>query len=372
MKRQIWQTSKAGAIDRLKLAEEELTPLINGEVRISVKSVGLNFADIFAITGLYSATPEGRFIPGLEFSGVITEVSDGASSHDFKVGDKVMGVTRFGGYATVIDSEPEYLTPLPNDWSFQQGAAYLVQTLTAFYALTDLGNVKENQSVLIHSAAGGVGLQAMKLVQEMGAKPVGSVGSAAKVAFLSEMGFRDVYWRGDNFKRQLEQDDRYFDLVLDGVGGAVQRASFDHLRPMGRLVVFGAAEFTPGKNRPNYLKAAFQYLKRPKYDVMEMISDNKSVMAFNLPGARTPGLMPISRALACCSANTGPTCSKADMKLAEINKIMLGRIGVLSTQQSGARSIDQWYRVNLQQKFLQTSAAMSRSSKHRKLIPRSG
>ena len=70
--------------------------------------------------------------------------------------------------------------------------------------------------------------------------------------------------------------------MLDGIGGEVQKASFDALSPMGRLVVFGAAQFTPGRNRPNYLAAAWHYLRRPKYDVMAMISDNKSVMAFNL------------------------------------------------------------------------------------------
>jgi alcohol dehydrogenase len=280
MKRQIWQIHKAGAIDRLTLIDEEMRDLEKGKVRIAVKAVGLNFADIFAITGLYSATPHGAFVPGLEFSGVITQVSN--DQNDFSVGDKVMGVTRFGGYATVIDSDPEYLTSLPQSWSFQQGAAYLVQTLTAFYALTDLGNIQKGHSVLIHSAAGGVGLQAMKLVQVMGANPIGTVGCESKKSFLEELGFTDVYVRSNNFKLQLKQDNRRFDLVLDGVGGAVQKASFDCLNPMGRLVVFGAAEFTPGKNRPNYLTAAWKFLRRPKYDVMDMISDNKSVMAFNL------------------------------------------------------------------------------------------
>ena len=282
MKRTVWQTPKAGAIDRLQLNEETMPKLAEGKVRIQVKSVGLNFADIFAITGLYSATPSGAFIPGLEFSGEIIDVCETDFNHPFKVGDAIMGVTRFGGYASKIDIEPEYLTPLPDNWSAQQGAAYLVQTLTAFYALTELGNIKAKQSVLIHSAAGGVGLQAMKLVKAMGANPVGTVGSQSKAEFLQSLGFSDVYVRQEHFEQQLAQDQRQFDLVLDGIGGAVQQASFNRLKPMGRLVVFGAAEFTPGKNRPNYLKAAWQYLNRPKYDVMNMISDNKSVMAFNL------------------------------------------------------------------------------------------
>lgn len=278
MNTQVWYTPKAGAISRLTQRTQPLDDLAHNEVRVAVKSIGLNFADIFAITGLYSATPQGSFTPGLEYSGEVIE----SSSTKFKVGGSVMGVTRFGGYSTVINAQADYLTPLPSGWSHQQGAAYLVQTLTAYYALTELGNIKPNQTVLIHSAAGGVGLQAMKLVQSLGATPVGTVSSHIKADYLKSLGFEKIMVREPNFKKQLRQSQYTFDLVLDGVGGAVQKASFHALNPMGRLVVFGAAEFTPGKNRPNYVSAVFKYLKRPKYDVMDMISDNKSVMAFNL------------------------------------------------------------------------------------------
>lgn len=278
MNKRYWQSSKAGDIARLQLHETALTQLADHHVRVEVKSIGLNFADIFALSGLYSATPEGPFTPGLEYSGVVIE----SRSADWKVGDRVMGVTRFGGYCSVIDIESPYLTPLPDSWNFHQGAAYPVQTLTAYYALKELGQIKPHHQVLVQSAAGGVGIQAMRLVEAFGAKPVGTVRSATKQAFLKEMGFDQVLVRQDDFRSQLNDAKLRFDLVLDGVGGEVQKASFDALNPMGRLVVFGAAEFTPGKRRPNYLKAAWRYLKRPKYDVMDMISSNRSVMAFNL------------------------------------------------------------------------------------------
>lgn len=275
---QAWQTPKAGAISDLSMVDLPLTELKKGLVRINVKAIGLNFADIFALTGLYSATPKGAFVPGLEYSGEVIE----SQSESFSVGDRVMGVTRFGGYTTLIDSEPEYLTLIPKDWSYDQGAAYLVQTLTAYYALVELGNLKPNQNVLIHSAAGGVGLQAMKLCKAMNANPIGTVSSASKKEFLIHHGFEQILIRDNNFARQLIREEYNFDLVLDGIGGDIQKASFNHLNPMGRLIVFGAAEFTPGKNRPKYLSSIFKYLKRPKYDVMNMISDNKSVLAFNL------------------------------------------------------------------------------------------
>ena len=278
-KRKVWSTVKAGAIQRLQLVDETLPALKADEIEVSVKAVGLNFADIFALTGLYSATPEGRFIPGLEYSGVVSKV--GKNSTRFKLGDRIMAVSRFGGYASVIQSKEDYLVSLPDDWSFSQGAAYLTQTLTAWYALNDLGAIKPGYDVLVQSAAGGVGLQAMKLIKALGANSIGTVSSQNKIDFLADLGF-EAWIREPSFAKQVKRENRTFDLVLDAIGGEVQIASFNALKPMGRLVVVGAAEFTPGKNRPNYLKAALQYLRRPKYDVMVMISDNRSVMAFNL------------------------------------------------------------------------------------------
>jgi NADPH:quinone reductase-like Zn-dependent oxidoreductase len=277
--RKVWRTAKAGAIARLKLIEEVLPALSGDEVEVSVKAVGLNFADIFAITGLYSATPEGSFIPGLEYSGIVSNV--GKKCTRFNVGDRIMAVSRFGGYASIIQSREDYLVPLPDDWSFSQGAAYLTQTLTSWYALNDLGGMKSGHDVLVQSAAGGVGLQAMKLIKALGGNPIGTVSSEHKVKFLANLGF-EAWVREPSFGQQLKQKQKTFDLVLDAIGGEVQTASFNALKPMGRLVVFGAAEFTPGKNRPNYLTAAWKYLRRPKYDVMDMISENRSVMAFNL------------------------------------------------------------------------------------------
>lgn len=278
--RQYWQTPKAGNIAHLALHSERVGALTDDKVRVAVHAVGLNFADIFALTGLYSATPQAAFTPGLEFSGVVLECGKDVSQ--WRPGDRVMGVTRFGGYSTLVDSDPAYLWPLPDDWDFAAGAAYPVQTLTAWYALKTLGNLQPAQRVLIHSAAGGVGLQAMRLARVLGGIPVGTVGRADKVALLHSIGFEKVLVREKDFAQQLKRNQQQFDLVLDGIGGAVQKASFDALDPMGRLVVFGAAEFTPNGQRPDYLRALLRYLRRPRYDVMDMISANKSVMAFNL------------------------------------------------------------------------------------------
>ncbi|WP_237067428.1 zinc-binding dehydrogenase [Microbulbifer guangxiensis] len=280
--RRVWRTAKAGAISNLHLVEEPLGVLDREKIRIRVESVGLNFADIFALTGLYSATPRGSFVPGLEFAGIVAEVGAAADT-GLSAGDRVYGCTRFGGYTDCLDVLPRHCRRIPADWRFAEAAAFPVQSLTAYYALNDLGAVKPGQNILVHSAAGGVGLQAMRMLRQMGATPIGTAGSEGKRRFLQQQGFDEVIVRGADFASQLKSQlaGRRLHAVLDGIGGKIQKQSFEALAPMGRLVVFGAAEFTPG-NRPNWLKAAWLYLNRPRYDVMDMISSNRSVLAFNL------------------------------------------------------------------------------------------
>src|SRR4051812_19497602 len=129
IERQVYRINKAGSIKDLKLQIESLEPLQADEVCVQVKAIGLNFADIFAIQGLYSATPKGSFIPGLEFSGEVIAI--GSNVCQWKVGDQVMGATKFGGYASHINLNHQYVIPLPSAWSFEQGAGFLVQGLTA-------------------------------------------------------------------------------------------------------------------------------------------------------------------------------------------------------------------------------------------------
>jgi alcohol dehydrogenase len=251
---------------------------------VRVRAAGLNFADIFALTGLYSATPKGPFIPGLEFSGEVLEIGGSVAGAAIAAGQRVMGCIRFGGYADHLDVPASQVQTIPEEWSFEEGAAFPAQTLTAWYALSTLGAVASGQRVLIQSAAGGVGLQAMAICRAVGAIPIGTVSGQHKKEFLAARGYEQVIVRGANFAAQLDEllSGGPLHLVLDAIGGRTQQQSFDALAPTGRMVVFGAAEFAPGKNRPRYLSSLWKYLRRPRYDPLSMISSNKSVMAFNL------------------------------------------------------------------------------------------
>lgn len=273
---------KAGSIKNLQLVTEDLQSPEPNEVTVAVKSIGLNFADIFAMYGLYGATPKGSFVPGLEYSGEVLAVGDQVKQ--YQVGDRVMGVTRFGGYASHINIHEQYLSPMPEDWSFEEGAAFLVQALTAYYALVYLGNLKQGGTVLVHSAAGGVGLLANKIAKTYGATTIGAVGSQAKLALLKAQGYDHGIVRSKHFKKDLIKalGDKPLDVVLECIGGKYFTDSYDAMTKQGRLVVYGSARYGQTTSRPNYFKLAWKYLTRATLDPQKMIEENKSVMGFNL------------------------------------------------------------------------------------------
>ena len=269
-------------MSNLKLVKEELELPANNEVQIKVKAIGLNFADVFSIHGLYSATPKGSFVPGLEFSGEIVAI--GGEVVDFSLGDKIMGVTRFGGYADHLNIDDRHIVKMPDDWSFEEGAAFLVQALTAYYALLNLGDLKKGHAVLIHSGAGGVGIMANRIAKKFDAYTIGTIGSAGKKRILEQEGFDAKIVRSRNFESDLKEalNGRELNLIVETIGGEILKAGYRVLAPQGRMIVVGASQFASPGNKPNYFKLIFKFLTRPKLDIQQMIQDNKAVLAFNL------------------------------------------------------------------------------------------
>ena len=290
--RAAWRIDRAGSLDRLRLVEERLDPPGPGEARIAVRAVGLNFADAFACLGLYSATPRGSFVPGLEAAGVVEALGPPLAGRAAPaVGDRVIVLTRFGGYATAVNVDARYLAPLPPGWSFAAGAAFPVQALTAWYGLVRLGAVREGSVVLVQSAAGGVGLQALALLARLGARPVAVVGSGAKLEFLAahqrlapaSLVLRERRGYAARLDAALAAHGaRGFDVVFDAVLGHGFRPAFARLAPEGRYVLYGAADFMPSGTRRGWARLAWRWLRRPRLDPLAMISQNRGLLAFNL------------------------------------------------------------------------------------------
>ncbi len=252
------------------------------QVLVQVRAIGLNFADVFSVKGLYKAAPKEAFVPGLEFAGEV--IATGPEVSRFKKGDAVIGVTRFGAYASHILHSEDYLNPLPEGWSFEEGASYPVQALTAYYALVKLGDLQEGMTVLIHSAAGGVGTFANRIAKKYGAYTIGTVSRPEKVAYCREEGYDKVIVRAKNFGQQLDEalGDRPLRLVMECIGGKVLAEAWQRLASQGRMIVYGAARYTNTGDKPNYLRLMWQYFTRPKIDPQAMTHRNVGILGFNL------------------------------------------------------------------------------------------
>lgn len=295
IERSVWRITRAGSLDRLARVDETLAQPGPGEARLRVEAVGLNFADILACLGLYSATPAGSFIPGLECAGTIEALgpprTDAESYPSMAVGDRVCVLTRFGGYADRLNFDTRYAVPFPPGFTAAEAAAWPVQGLTAWYGLVARAGVRPGDCVLVQSAAGGVGLQALDILEQAGARIVGVVGGEPKRRFLGERCGLDpaqvVLRGGRDFGRALDSALAHvgaagFDIVFDAVLGAGFRPAFQRLAPEGRYLLYGAADFMPGGHRPGYAALAWRYLRRPRLDPLAMISANTSFIAFNL------------------------------------------------------------------------------------------
>lgn len=267
------------------LALETFEPLAPGpgDVAIEVRAAGLNFADIFCRLGLYKAAPPAPFVPGLEVAGEIAAVGEGV--RDFRVGDRVMAVTRFGGYTTRINLPADWVRPLPDAWSFAEGAAFPVAALTAYHGLVNLGRLAPGETVVVHSAAGGVGTAACQIARARGARVIGTVGSEPKREVAHLAGAGDVIVSRDY--DVWEDIDRLtgkagLDVIFDGVGGAGLGRGFDALRPGGRLIVYGFSEMMPGGGRRNWPALAWRYLRTTRFNPFRMVESNRSVCGYNL------------------------------------------------------------------------------------------
>lgn len=284
------QIERAGGWEALTLKPFVPSEPNAGEVRVRVKAAGVNFADIAVRLGLYESAKKlvgWPITPGFDIAGIVEAVgpSDAEESSKLKVGDPVFGVSFFGGYSTHVIVPEGQVFPLPPEWSFERAAAFPTVHLTAWYALRHLGASRAGQRALVHSASGGVGLALCQLCRATGIEVVGVVRGAHKVQAARKAGATYVIDKGA--EELWEAIDRAapdgFDLIFDANGYETLKSGYHRLRAEGRLICFGASTMLKrGGGRAPWLRLAWRFLRRPKFDPLAMTSENRSVLAFNL------------------------------------------------------------------------------------------
>ena len=279
--------TRHGPPDVLQVEERPDPPVRPGEVRVAVKAAGINFADTLARIGLYPDAPKVPSVVGYEVAGEIESVGGGVELH--RVGDRVIAATRFNGQAELVTVPAENAFPLPKKLSFEEGAAFPINYATAYAALVIMGGLKQGERVLIHAAAGGVGISATQVAKGIGAEIFGTA-SGSKHDAIREQGVEHaIDYRTLDFEDEVRKitGGEGVDVIMDALGPTSFRKDYRLLRQGGRLIMYGLSEVQSGSGKRD-IPAALRSLARmplatmPWWKSLGVMNENKGVFGLNM------------------------------------------------------------------------------------------
>jgi len=233
---------KVGGPEVLTYEEIELAAPGQGQVRVRQHASGVNFIDTYFRMGMYSSPVGLPFIVGNEAAGEVIAVGPGVT--DLKVGDRVAYVVALGCYAAERVVPADRVIKLPPNISYEQAAAMMLKGMTAEYLLRRTFKVEKGMNVLMHAAAGGVGLILCQWANYLGANVIGTVGSKDKAALAKANGcHHTILYREEDFVARVKEitGGKLCDVVYDGIGNATFPGSLDCIRPLGMFVSFGSS-----------------------------------------------------------------------------------------------------------------------------------
>ncbi len=275
-----------GGPEVLQVQERPDPPVGPGEVRIAVKAAGVNFADTLARTGMYPDSPKVPCVVGYEVAGEVESVGDGVES--VKPGDRVLAGTRFNGQAELVTVRENMVYALPQQLSFEEGAAFPVNYATAQAGLVVMAGLKAGERVLIHAAAGGVGISATQIAKRIGAEVFGTA-SASKHDAIREQGVdHAIDYRSKDYAEEVRRltGGEGIDVAFDALGPSSFRKDYRLLRPGGRLIMYGASEVQTGERRsvPTALRtlAKSPFSSMPWWKGLGVMNENKGVFGLNM------------------------------------------------------------------------------------------
>ena len=226
----------------LRIGEVPEPELIPGALEIEVRAAGCNFFDILMVQGRYQMKPPFPFTPGAEIAGVVRRTGNGVK--DFAPGDRVLASAGLGGFAEVAMVGAGGAYKLPREMSFEEGCALPIIYPTSYAGLVDRGQLAKGETLLVHAAAGGVGVAAVQIGVALGARVIATAGSAEKCEVaLREGAQAAIDYREEDFVPRVMEltDGRGADVIYDSVGGEITDKSLKCIAWNGRLVIIGFA-----------------------------------------------------------------------------------------------------------------------------------
>ncbi|XP_027726061.1 synaptic vesicle membrane protein VAT-1 homolog [Vombatus ursinus] len=272
-----------GGYDKVKLQSRPAAPPAPGpgQLTVRVRACGLNFADLMIRQGVYDRLPSVPFTPGMEGAGVVIAVGEGVS--DRKVGDRVMVLVSSGMWQEEVTVPAVQTFPMPEAMSFEEAAALPVNYITAYMVLFDCGNLRPGHSVLVHMAAGGVGLAAIQLCKTVENVTVFGTASASKHDVLKEKGVsHPIDYHTSNYVDEVKKiSPKGVDIVLDPLGGADTYKAYNLLKPMGKVVTYGVANLLTGPKR-NLMAMAKTWWNQFSVSALQLLQANRGICGFHL------------------------------------------------------------------------------------------
>jgi len=279
--RAVWITRPGGpgALEVRETADPEPGP---GQVRIRVSAAGLNFAEVMAAQGLYPDAPKPPCVVGYEVAGVVDAL--GERVQGYAVGQRVLAMTHFGGHADLVCVPADHVLAIPDAMSFEDAAAIPVNYVTAYHMLFRVACVRPGERVLVHMAAGGVGMAVLQLCRTVDDLEVFGTASAAKHDVLRAEGCaHPIDYHATNYAAEVRRLTRGegVDVVLDPLGGNDWRKGLKLLRPAGRLVAYGFANLASGQRR-RPARLAAQVAGIPLLTPLQLMNHNRTVSGVNI------------------------------------------------------------------------------------------
>lgn len=277
---------KPGGYERLQIKESPTPKPGPGEVLIACKACGVNFADCCVRMGVYSSAKVYAgwpITPGFEVAGEVLEVGEGVTH--YQAGDRVMAVTRFDGYTSHLVVPEIQAFPLPESMSFAEGAGFPAVFLTAYYGLIELTHPRPHSTILVHSAAGGVGTALVQLGKAIDCHVIGVVGAPHKVDVVKKLGADAVIDKSNTplWSKAEELAPKGFDVIMDANGRETLWEGYQHLAPGGKLVIYGFhTMLSKGRGTPNWLKVIWEYIRTPRFNPLNLTTDNRGILGYNL------------------------------------------------------------------------------------------
>jgi NADPH:quinone reductase-like Zn-dependent oxidoreductase len=264
-----------------------------GQVRIRVRTSGLNFADIMARMGLYPDAPKPPCVVGYEVAGEVDLLGPGVSEP--AIGTRVLALTQFGGHSDLVCVRATRALPLPAGMSYEAAAALPVNYLTAYHMLIRVAALRPGDHVLVHMAAGGVGIAALQICRTVeGVVIYGTASPAKHEAIRAEGCQHPIDYRSMDWEQEVRRltEGRGIDLVLDPLGGQDTRKAYRLLRPAGRVITYGMANLATGMRR------SWRSLVRhgipamlPNFSPMELMRENRAIAGVNIGHLWTEGAL---------------------------------------------------------------------------------